>query len=274
MTDNHNHKLSDDELEAFLDGRHAVSQAHAELDKVSPPRELDARILARARAAVGKSGARESVFKEPIFSRPYATAATVFLCLGITFLFLNDPSVPVPADFPAQNPEAIQRAVQVTLEQEPEQEQAQAPTRAPLAPAREADAVTVSPDTPEEEVVRQSVTAGERVAEDVAESTENAGNSTGAAAPGRTESPDNLLNLVEVRRLGAGNEQQARSLASTAVIANSLFTYRSDREDWLQEIARLRAEGATDSASEEETLFLERYPGTDIEAALEALEAP
>jgi hypothetical protein len=272
MTDNDNHKLSDDELGAYLDGKHAVSRAFGELDKASPPRELDARILARARESV----AREPVFKEAVFSRPYATAATVFLFLGITFLFLNDSSVPISPDIRSQNTEGNLRAVTVTLEQEQEVEPAA------LVPRREADAATVIADTLEAPRAQAAAaTAGERARADnevnaitLSQNLEDASREVQTTAT-QLRPPENSVIEPEAQDFSeTANEGALEEITVTGSRILSPQSYRADREDWLREIARLRSEGATDSASQEEALFLESYPDTDIEAALAELPSP
>jgi len=250
MTDNDNHKLSDEQLADYLAGKDTVSGAHRELEDVSSPSHLDERILARARESV----AGQKPTRNDVFIRPYATAATVFLCLTISFLYLNNSDVPGTGAL--RSPEdTTARLVEGALEEQ-----------APAAPGAESAArsrVASEADT------QRAVASTSNIIATGADSNATANEATAD----QDASLDQLLDLVEERQLSQ-SEQQGITFAARLQVAEPELSYRENREDWLEEIARLRETGEIDSAAEEAVLFLEAYPETDLEAALRALESP
>ena len=330
MTDNDKHKLSDDELDAYMDGSHAVSRAFQDLEKASPPPELDARILARARASVDqKPGIRKDVF-----IRPYAAAATVFVCLGITFLLINNPEVPTPADLRSSE-ERFERTIPVTMPQESPQAPAAEENRTSNAVAenlgdntRQANTAVdtdvgaandVEPersanpgnllDLVQERVINESAeppatqrqrlnvdnptasTADQVPVTNASQARREAGVSADAGAANVANFVTEALEEINVTgnsaasTAGNGNaagaaqvvNQTAESLEEIVVTGSRIEVdtdFRNDRENWLREIARLREAGDTVGTREEEILFLDSYPGTDIDAALAELEIP
>lgn len=284
MTDNNEHKLSDEELDAFLEGRHPVSQAYEDLDQVNSPAHLDERILTRARDSV----ANQKPVRKDVFIRPYATAATVFLCLAITFLYINEPGIPVPtgiqeADFTPQRSVSIP----VDDDQAKAQDQAQDQDAAPVQLQRQAiENPTANANAP-------APTTQPAPATQARERAEESANGAGATAtPDRAAEVQPLLDLVEERRLdeadqdntaeasqsaGFSAETDDNALEEITVTGSRILAepdYRGARDSWLREIARLREAGDSETALEEETLFLARYPDTDIDSALEALDIP
>ena len=248
MKDKDDHKLSDDELADYLAGRDAASASYRLLDQETPPPALDARILARARESVENS---KPDFSRDVFIRPYATAATVLVCLGITFLLVNQPDMPSPADTGIQA-ERLQRAA------EPQQQVAES--------ASELDAIAEQAQAPTEAPARQR------------QELTNATAST-AAAPALNANQELRLadaaadTVVQDFAAGAAVSAELEEIVvSAAQLAPADF--RNDREAWLQEIARLRETGDTGAAETEANLFLARYPDADLEAELAALANP
>jgi hypothetical protein len=84
-------------------------------------------------------------------------------------------------------------------------------------------------------------------------------------------SDENTNAVVPELRANAAQDQ-LEEISLTGARLDETANFREDQESWLQEIARLRSEGEADNAQREAGLFLESYPGTDIEAALAELE--
>jgi len=250
MTEDNEHKQSNDELDAYLRGGHAVSKAYEELEKVSSPKDLDERILAKSRESV----ASDLAGRDSWSYRPYAAAATVFLCLSVTFMFINEPGVPVPSDLQSSN-ESL-RSIPVTLQQGAQG--AQGIQEAQERQERFSPAV----QTLELDSLADSAISADAVREQVPEST---------AAQLQLFSDENTNAVVPELRANAAQDQ-LEEISLTGARLDETANFREDQESWLQEIARLRSEGEADNAQREAGLFLESYPGTDIEAALAELE--
>lgn len=288
MTDNNEHKPSDDELNDFLGGRHAVSAAYQDLEKVSSPKELDERILARSREDLARHPAATSIWSY----RSYAAAATIFLCLSLTFMFVNDPNIPSPADL--QSPAEVRRVlIPVTQEQEagsPVPAESTAGLEFAEADANDALEPLRANENSNQQAPAQARNLGElidlveeaRLSEQEGVAIVNRAESTATAnaatiAPTALESADAVL----AEDVAIGNTQQSSEFADEDALEEIVVTgariadlnsYRNDQQSWLEEIARLRAEDETESALEEEALFRGNYPDTDLEAALAALE--
>ena len=130
MTDNDKHKLSDEELEAYLEGRHEVSGAYQALEKTGSPEALDAKILARAKE--GAAETKRSRGDIDHYYRPYAVAATVFLCVTIALMLVRNP--------PPGSGDALDESRVVQPQTAPTvAEQAPAASEAPAAAERQAD---------------------------------------------------------------------------------------------------------------------------------------
>ena len=273
MTDNDDHKLSDDELDAWLAGRDPVAQAYSELDKPAPPRELDERILARARESANK----KPDFSKDVFIRPYATAATVLLCLTIAFLLLNDTGRPTPADI--RSPVGpLERAVQIAPREPPgaetgEAAEALAPQQQPLEfDTATADSAARMPAINVNQVRRQAddnADAGVNIANAVEDALEEI-----AVTGNRLRSADTNGTAAGTAPVADRTAESREEIRVTGNFIEGDTGFRANRESWLQEIARLREAGDLDRAGEEANLFRERYPDADLEAELAALITP
>jgi len=253
---NDEHRLSDEELDDLLKGEHTVSGAYRSLDQVTTPKALDERILARARASVKPAPKRDIDF----YYRPYAVAATVFLCFTIIFMFVNDEPVSPADELRAEKSSEVQDS--------PGPRVTRAVPEAPLAPEQE-------------ESVREIVStfANLRALESDNGPASAAEEASGdeAAAQGAATLAD-LLDLVQEARLTsaqqAENEDQRvppRERTFMNMNAVDPAVYRANRNLWLMQISRLRERGSLEQAATEVELFLETYPDTDIDAAIEAL---
>ena len=260
MTDNDKHTLSDEELDAYLDGRHEVSAAHQAMEKTGSPPALDEKILAHARESV--AGSVRSKGDIDRFYRPYAVAATVCLCVTIAFMLLNEPPPSGSAALDEVGA-SMRPAAQRVLEEEAGQAQPALQRQAASEPQSPAAITSNAAGLEADAVVR-------------------AGDGDAAA---ELRAPDQLQTLATQAQESAGEavaadgDSPARSAQGFAAESVSLAgarqetpAYRNERQAWLLEIQRLRQAGDDARAETESGLFLASYPDTNLEQALQDLQ--
>lgn len=93
---------NDEEVDAFLRGKYAVSQRYRELPQAQPPAELDAAVLALAQQALRKPRAVRR------WRVPMALAASLIVGFGLTLSLWREPAVRTPQASPAAAPLAPQ----------------------------------------------------------------------------------------------------------------------------------------------------------------------
>jgi hypothetical protein len=254
----------DEEFEAFLARRSLLPRALAERENAEPPAEVDRRVLEEARAAVNAAPARKS-FRTNRWPVPVALAATVLISLAIV----------VQLQRPSSNALTASRSEQRTVMPRQAFEPARAPLQTDIAEEPEPD-VDVLSDSPERfakasapaESRRLIASANEqrRLAQERAdESAADASADTAtqsrresvAMAPPPPPAPA-LADAAEARdttdSVAAVEAENGKAAAPAAASGER------NPQDWLQRIAKLRAEGKHAQADREFKAFVKRYP--------------
>lgn len=273
MTDETENRLSDEELDNYLTGRHGVSDVYSALEKETSPASLDDRILAHARESIAEtragSPAQHSRTGKDWHYRPYAIAASLFLCLSVAFMFVDRAPDTRPGTFAGSPADFSAESVA-----ESPDESAPQPVRAPAVSTDSAlEEISVRPGAARvqaEQVIvadREQAKTESGVSGNAASA---AGISTATQGGNRARSLEELLELVEEARL---QERREPPQAISGGLANPVVppAYRNNPEDWLVEIQRLLDSGEPEQAQAESELLLDRYP--DIDPAQALLEA-
>jgi len=99
VTEDRKHTLSEQDFEAYLDGRSSVSRSYARLRELEPPAALDRSVLEQARSAVRRRPGRPTFWSH--WSTRVAAAAVVVLAVGVALQFRT---APLTGDEPAGAP--------------------------------------------------------------------------------------------------------------------------------------------------------------------------
>lgn len=232
-----------------------VSSAYRQLPAESSPAHLDEAVLRMAADHVQHARYARAI----TWTRPLAWAATIVLCLAITFQVTRVPdpeAVPAPAVMPAPEampaPEETSADVMMDTSAAP----ASAPVRAALpqkqeAAERRADALGDA-----------AATAGRA---DTARADDPAAASAVFAVP--TREAELLRQAEEMVRLQNGSniepamqERALRGLTSDAAIAPCPDEARADPDRWLECIEALEEMGESEAAAIERESLLEVFP--------------
>lgn len=273
------HTSEDALLDEHLRGGSAVSQRYRELDHAEVPAELDQRVLATARAAVGQSGKAGS-FRWKRWSAPVALAASAVLAVTVVIEngLKNEVVLTTPASAPAPRPQAPAEVAEQTFAAEKmvdaqrkrEESMRRSASEGPqLQPAPPTVAAPASPpsEPPDTELAKQHV-RGNQAFDSSADST--AAVPAEAAAAARAPAMETAEVRAPQRRQREADAPSAAAPASDSFAINqsargaSAAANEADPAAWLERIRELRRQGQADGADLEWRRFLEIHPDYEV----------
>lgn len=241
-------------LEAYLARRSSLSRRYRELDDDVPTPELDARVLAEARRAIGQSGKNRTSSRR--WLAPLAVAATVLLTVAVVLEVTQQPVVELAPDQQRSKEQATNLAEPATV----------SPTPPETGPARNS--------TRSDSLRRQAPSAPTTIMEGRSPPLANGGfavdpesdrplrgpshaEQTAApmAGPAASTLPDSRADVP------AGMSSPARDEDETVRGDASIeATDRQDADAWLERIEALREAGRTVEADAELERFRQAFP--------------
>lgn len=247
-------------LEEYLKRGSEVSQRYREIGGEQVPPELDRRVLAAAREAVGNEGSKRSR-SWLRFSAPVALAASVVLVLTVVLESGPDKDTPVPAQAPADTNQAelAKRTDELARHRDAGRVVPVVPVPVEEARALHADV----PPTPEPSVVDVRQQLREVAPPQVKLEQQPA--STAVANVAARKSLDRgeaEADTSERRMVGPSTAMSSRAAGLEAVRApaSPAQAQRADPEAWLKDIRELRRAGKSEEADREWQYFREAFP--------------
>jgi hypothetical protein len=231
-----------------------LDRAYRGLPGDEPPPEVDERIRAAARRAVGAKPQSLEARPRSWASRwrvPLSLAASVVVVVTLTLMMQEEEhralqGEPMPAPSPAAPATLEDRAAPSRAPEEVKRADTEpargAPVPAPLQRAPAADAVAPPPPQLEKLETRQQVREEPKAA---------GAPSSPATAPAPAAAPSGMPPSLSRER--AVSERPAREMRSAPLVARS-------PEEWLEEIRRLKAQGRDADAAAELAEFRRRHP--------------
>lgn len=259
-------------LERYLQGSGPLSRAYQELGEERPSPALDQAVLAAARSAGGEQIPRRA--------RPWrwtamaALAATVLLSFGLVMRLALQPQEPAGttqkkrADAPQLKDSAPSHKNATYLAAPVQSQEVTPATPSANAPASDASAVTAleAASAPKEERIPTRSEHDEGLMRSVPRSKAGGARHEGTAAERLTAPPtalDETKPSTRPAERAAAPAPEAYAVAAPAMSpapGKMLQKTVKPPEEWLDEIARLRASGDEEAAEREYAQFLKAYP--------------
>ncbi|HEY8538121.1 MAG TPA: hypothetical protein VIL28_04590 [Steroidobacteraceae bacterium] len=271
---------NDRSFEEYLKGESAVSARYRELPEDEVPPELDAAVMAKARAAIAQSPPRTSRRVGPSswvrWSAPFAVAASAVVVVAIVLNAGPEQKMPMQPHFDVPSPLGERRYTEA-----PPSELAPVagtPSERIMVPEFEAEELTSSSTAQEADDASRTLSAsGEgpsapTIAQPVPSSPPTPQGADEVQLAKAREAASAARNESErQKRLSAdiAARRTAPSASSGQIAAPSASASAAPPlppEDWLERIRTLRSEGKTSEADEQWRAFVTAYPDFAVSA--------
>lgn len=254
---------NDKMLDEYLRRDSIVSQRYRELDDGEIPRELDAAVLAQARAAVAQPRVRTPTWVK--WGAPLALAACIVMAVTVVLEIGVQEQVRMPS--PQLEPQSAAPASAPFIPAVPE----------PVAdtPSQDAQTMSAAPEAvspafapaPSADISAEQTAAQRRMADEPRERRAIEQASRAAEAERERKAPAELRAAAPPPAMRTMTSQRPLAAAPPTDGAAAQTPPRLAPEVWLERIRELRSEGKVLEADEQWREFIAVYPDYEVESA-------